>query len=136
MQVYLCGPIEGLPPYIFKAWREETTRKLVLQGILTKDPTRRLAFNAREYDTNLSKGTVAKDLNDIRNSNLVLANLKDRGGGLCWGSVSEITLAHYLGIPVITILEEGFHHPFIETFSTELYHDLDSALVAVREYAS
>jgi len=135
MKVYLCGPIEGLTPEEYNAWRTKATEYLFKFGIKTVNPARRLSFHSQVYNVNLSKRTVALDFMDIDGCDIVLANLKDRGDGKCWGSVAEITYASLTNKVVITVLEPGFKHPFIDTLSTELHSTLDEALRAVEVYA-
>jgi len=134
MTVYLCGAMEGLSQEEASMWRETATTFLATRGIKVKDPTRRKKFHDEPYSVNLAKKIVKLDLLDIEASTVVLANLKDRGKGKAWGSVCEVALAYKENKPVITVLEKGFHHPFIETFSTEVHHTLDAALEATLAY--
>jgi len=143
MKVYLGGPIEGLPLDVVKEWRETATtfyqnwfleRASSNPYVKTIDPCRRKAFHDEPYSSNLAHRIVQLDTNDIANSDLVLCNLKDRGQGKCWGSVMELVIAKQLGKPVITILEEGYHHPFVEVYSTEIHHTLEDGLNASLGY--
>lgn len=139
--VYLCGPMEGISEELAKEWRA-TARNFYYKLLLDEpflyidvlDPCRRKAFHAEPYSTNLANKIVKLDVTDISRSNLVLCNLKDRGAGKAWGSVMELVEAYHMGKPVITVLEEGFHHPFIEVYSTEIHHTLEDALNASLGY--
>jgi len=142
--VYLGGPIEGLPLHEVIKWRKEAADFYFkkLQGdphidapwVKTIDPCRRKAFHDEPYSENLAKKIVQLDTDDIARSDLVLCNLKDRGAGKAWGSVMELVIAHQLGTPVITILEEGFNHPFVRVYSTEIHHTLEDGLNASLGY--
>jgi len=76
-------------------------------------------------------GIVARDRYDVRNSNLVLANLLDPPGrGI--GTSVEFGWADAFGTPVITVMEEEgnpYDHPFIRGLSgtigcSEIRHGL------------
>jgi hypothetical protein len=134
MTVYLCGPMEGLTQEQAAGWRKTATDFYTLFSITVKDPTRRKKFHDEPYSYNLAKRIVKLDLDDIASSSLLLVNLKDRGEGKAWGSLCELALGYQQGKTIITILEEGFNHPFVETFSTELHHNLSSALDASLAY--
>lgn len=105
-----------------------------LDFVATIDPCRRKKFHDEPYSENLARRIVQLDTDDIRRSDLVLCNLAARGQGKAWGSVMELVIAQQLGKPTITILEEGFNHPFIRVFSTELHYTLQSGLNASLGY--
>jgi hypothetical protein len=145
MKVYLCGAMEGVSEEQANGWRSYVARFYLgvpptspfhlTRPVTVLDPCRRKKFHSQPYSVNLAKKIVALDLLDIKTCDIVLANLKDRGAGHAWGSVSEIALASEVyHKPIITVLEAGFHHPFIETFSTEMHTDLDQALEATLAY--
>jgi len=134
MTVYLAGSIEGISLVEAMEWRETATNFLVDHGIKTLDPTRRKKFHDQEYSKNLANKIVRMDMNDIQNSNVVLMNLKDRGRGKAWGTICELILANQQGKTIIVVLEEGFKHPFIDVFATEIHHTLESALDATLAY--
>ena len=133
--VYLAGPIEGVPYEVHTGWRKTATQFLKTKGIITLDPCRRIGFHQGAMTPNLVKRIVKMDLQDISNSTVVLANLtRAAGAGRCWGSVSEIAHAHTKNKIIITIMEEGDRHPFIEFYSTEIHYTLHDALEAVTFY--
>ncbi len=134
MTVYLCGPMEGISTEEATKWRETATNFFAVHSIGVKDPTRRKKFHDEAYSTNLAKKIVRLDMNDIADSFILLVNLKERGKGKAWGSVMELALASQQGKPIITVIEEGFRHPFIETLSTEVHQTLEEALTATLSY--
>jgi nucleoside 2-deoxyribosyltransferase len=134
MTVYLAGPIEGVSLEEATKWRETATSFLNRKGINTLDPTRRKKFHDQPYSNNLAKKIVRMDLNDIVESDLVLMNLKDRGNGKAWGTICELILAYNEGKTIVVVLEEGFKHPFVDVFATELHHTLEDALEATLAY--
>lgn len=140
-KVYLCGAIEGLTEEESTGWRKYATSFFINKfygkhapSIGTLDPCRRKKFHDEPYSQNLANRIVQLDTTDIERSDLVLCNLMARGQGKAWGSVMELVIAKQFNKPVITVLEEGFNHPFIRVYSTELHHDLDSALNASLGY--
>ena len=134
MTVYLAGPIEGISLKEATEWRETATSFFHGHQIHTLDPTRRKKFHDQPYTFNLARKIVQLDLQDIRNSNVVLLNLRARGKGKAWGSICELALASQQGKTVITVLEPGLVHPFVEVLSTEIHSTLEDALEATLAY--
>jgi nucleoside 2-deoxyribosyltransferase len=134
MTVYLAGPIEGVSLEEATKWRETATSFLNKEGISTLDPTRRKKFHDQPYSINLAKKIVKMDIDDIRNSQVVLMNLKDRGQGKAWGTICELMIAQGQLKTIVVVLEEGFKHPFVDVFATELHHTLEDALEATLAY--
>jgi nucleoside 2-deoxyribosyltransferase len=134
MTVYLCGAMEGLTEEQAKVWRETATTLLNQKGINVLDPTRRKKFHDQPFSHNLSRRIVSSDFWDIDKSKVILVNLKERNEGKCWGSISEITYAWMKNKVIILILEDEYYHPFLETFYTEKYGNLEEALSAVEKY--
>jgi len=133
--------MEGIPVELSRGWRTAAssfyerysdTDARFQANVL--DPCRRKAFHDEPYSENLARRIVQLDTDDIARSDLVLCNLKDRGAGKAWGSVMELVIAKGLYKPVITVLEEGFNHPFIRVYSTEIHHTLEDALNASLGY--
>jgi nucleoside 2-deoxyribosyltransferase len=134
MTVYLAGPIEGVSLEEATKWRETATSFLNKEGIDTLDPTRRKKFHDQPYSINLAKKIVKMDIDDIRNSQVVLMNLKDRGQGKAWGTICELMIAQGQLKTIVVVLEEGFKHPFVDIFATEIHHTLEDALEATLAY--
>lgn len=134
MTVYLAGPIEGVSLEEATKWRETATSFFFGHKIPTLDPTRRKKFHDQPYSRNLANKIVRMDLNDICESNVILMNLKDRGAGKAWGTICELILAYNEGKTIVVVLEEGFKHPFVDVFATELHHTLEDALEATLAY--
>jgi len=132
--VYLGGAIEGLSIEEAAEWRETATKFFSDAGISTIDPCRRKKFHDEPYSENLARRIVQLDTIDIERADLVFCNLLVRGSGKAWGSVMELVIAKHLNKTTITILEEGFEHPFIRVFSTELHRSLRSGLVSSLRY--
>jgi nucleoside 2-deoxyribosyltransferase len=134
MTVYLAGPIEGVSLEEATKWREIATAFLKYRNINTLDPTRRKKFHDQPYSINLAKKIVRMDMNDIQESDVVLMNLKDRGQGKAWGTICELIIAQSHSKTIVVVLEEGFQHPFIDVFATEVHHTLEDALEATLAY--
>ena len=125
--------MEGLQAGEMKGWREHA-RALLPALFHVLDPTRRPAYGDQPYSPNLDRRTVAQDLLDIDHSHFMLVNLKDRGAGLCWVSLAEMMYGWQNGKVIFTVIEEGYNHPFVNTMSTEVHHDLESAIESLRYY--
>ena len=134
MIVYLAGPIEGIPFEQAKGWRETATSFFKEHGVTTLDPTRRKQFHDQPYSYDLAKKIVRLDVNDIHQSHVVLLNLKERGQGRAWGTICEMVIAASRDRAVIAVLEEGFKHPFVDVFCTEIHHTLEDAMKATLAY--
>lgn len=136
-RVYLAGPMEGLTIEQMTEWRKKATRRLVDRNIQVLDPCRREAFHAPDENlTAMSRRIVFLDELDIRQSRVVLMNLSqmDELKLRCWGSICELTYAYHLGIPVVLVLPKETQHPFVLTYATEIYTNLDEAIDAVSAY--
>ncbi len=134
MTVYLAGSIEGIPLEEATKWRETATSFFRGHRINTLDPTRRKKFHDQSYSINLAKKIVKMDIDDIGRASTVLMNLKDRGAGKAWGTICELMIAHGQLKTTIVVLEEGYHHPFIDCFATEIHHTLEDAMEATLAY--
>jgi len=134
MTVYLAGSIEGIPLEEATKWRETATNFFNQHYIKTLDPTRRKKFHDQPYSINLAKRIVKSDIDDIREASVVLMNLKDRGQGKAWGTICELMIAQGHLKTIIVVLEEGFQHPFLDCFATEIHHTLEDAMEATLAY--
>lgn len=118
----------------------DSVKKLKELGFDTIEKLQELGFDKVKRETSLEtfsrlKRIVAQDLIDIRNSDLILVNLKDSEPGKKWGSVMEVALAWEWGKPIIAIVDsQQFKHPFIYTMCTEVHYNLEDAIEAVKEY--
>lgn len=132
--VYLAGSIEGISWEEATKWRNECKYYLDEHEIDCLDPCRRVSFvnsDERHADARIFKA----DLQDIRYSSVILANLSDRIPGRKWGTVCEIAHAHTKNKIIIVIMDKDqFHHPFITQYATEIHYSQESALKAVKEY--
>jgi nucleoside 2-deoxyribosyltransferase len=134
MTVYLAGPIENISLEEATKWRETATSFFRGHRINTLDPTRRKKFHDQSYSINLARKIVKMDIDDIRKASTVLMNLKDRGAGKAWGTICELMIAHGQLKTIIVVLEEEYHHPFIDCFATEIHHTLEDAMEATLAY--
>jgi hypothetical protein len=127
--------MEGVPEDIMTGWRNQATQFLARSSIKTLDPCRRKKFHEGEMTPNLVKRIVKMDLQDISNSTVLLINLtKAAGANRCWGSIAEMAHAHTKNKIIITIMDKGDRHPFVEFYSTEIHYSLETALEAITFY--
>lgn len=122
--VYLCGPMEAVSVEESRGWREIAISKLSDCCVLL-DPCRRVhTFEARQM-----KRIFELDLRDIRDSDIVLANLNLMHDKPSHGTAQELFYAHYiLRKPVIAFKSELTKlHPFIENTTTEWRSTVEKA---------
>jgi nucleoside 2-deoxyribosyltransferase len=136
-KVYLAGPMEGLTHEQMTGWRNYVKTSEKLKGRIL-DPCDREAFhNELSGDLlNRARRITHLDQLDIRRSRVVLMNLQqmDELKLRCWGSICELTYAYHQGIPVVLVLPKPTDHPFVLTYATEIYTDLDAAIKATETY--
>jgi len=136
--VYLAGGIEGLTYEEATTWRNYVKSSLIPCNIDCLDPTRRTSFieNKSTFTLTNNSGRIFKsDLQDIHYSSVILADLRDSMAGKKWGTVCEIAHAHTKNKIIICIMDaDQFEHPFIVQYATEIHHNINSAIEAVKEY--
>jgi hypothetical protein len=133
--VYLAGAIEGLTYEEMTGWRNYVTESLILEGIDTLDPTRRISYHDQKDKSYAAARVVKHDFQDIHYSSVIFADLRNSTPGRKWGTVCELAHGHTKNKIIIVVTdEEQFKHPFIEFYATEIHHNLDDAIEAVKTY--
>lgn len=141
--VYLCGPITGLPLAEATGWRRAVTA--ALEGeVLVIDPTRDAPDTERRYDSASTRGlsaarllhgklTVARDHFDIRRSNLVFACFLG-AKAVSIGAVGEIFWANAMRKPIIVVREDDnpHNHDMLNELAGWIFNDLEAAIEQVR----
>jgi len=140
--VYTAGAMEHVSTSDMMDWREYVDQALQEFDIKCLHPTRRIPLHLSEnYDDadistyNKLKRIEAQDMLDIKNSKVILADLRDSMPGKKWGTVMEVAKAKEWGKVIIVLVDPGqFKHPFIYTYATEVHYDLQEAIEAVLDY--
>jgi hypothetical protein len=138
--VYTAGAMEHVSEQDMLGWRGQVEDFLADYYIDCLHPTRRVPIHSEARDNDLStfnrlKRIEAQDMLDIKNSKVVLADLRDSMPGKKWGTVIEVAKASDWGKIVIVLVDpEQFKHPFIYTYATEVHYDLQEAMDAVLSY--
>lgn len=135
--IYLAGAIEHISKEDMHGWRDVATLKFNRADIEVLDPTRRAAAHVNDGDATFNKmhRIVQQDLQDISQSRVLLADLRDSQPGKKWGTVMEVALAHRDRRVVVVLVDKGqFKHPFIYTMATEVHYDLNDAINACIDY--
>jgi hypothetical protein len=141
--VFLCGPITGIPPAAATAWRLRATKALAGDAHII-DPTRDV-LDAKRQSTDAAgqplsvermlhgKRTVARNLFDVRRSDLVMACFLGTES-VSIGAVGEIFWAHVFSIPVVLVREIGnvHNHDMLNELAGWIFEDLDTAIATVR----
>ncbi len=122
MTIYLSGPIMDEEAGVSRIWRTEAKR-LLGKYFRILDPMRR-NFEDRKVDS--SNEIVEFDLQDVRESNIILVNYCKASIGT---AMEVFYAAHDLGKFVITFSPFKFEEcsPWIVRFSTKILPSLESA---------
>lgn len=121
MQIYLAGPMGGVPLHKARGWRDYIARTLIDQGHTVFDPTASLVNKIKTGDTIAAsydivgvrtKDTFNIDLYQLRNSDVVIANLKE-WNPKSFGTAFEFGVAWSFGIPIICIPGDKAENPFV-----------------------
>jgi len=128
-RIYLCGPIMDCKGGETKDWRTRAKERLAGRFILL-DPMRR-SFRDNEIDS--SNEIVEFDLQDIRDSDLVLVNYSKPSVGT---SMEVFYASHDLGKFVVAFSPQEFKNcsPWMVRFCTKITPDLDSALAYIERH--
>lgn len=142
MLVYLAGPINGRTWQEATEWRREARHALQRYEIRCLSPLRdkeHLIANGpilqHTYDEPLSNapGIVARDSNDVRRCDMVLANFLG-ASKVSVGTCYELAWAWAWGKPVCVVMESGnlHEHPFVTQCAGFVVRDLPTAIEIVR----
>ena len=124
--IYLCGGINGLSDSDATDWRQAT--KNILGGNFNYlDPMRR-DYRGRELDPGIAEEIVDGDLEDIRESDFILA-MADRPS---WGTAMEIHFAASIGKPVIVVCSSSKPSPWLRHHATRVVPSLYGAWSVLR----
>lgn len=95
-QVFLCGPIRGVTREESLGWRKKATRYLSSKFEVVH------ALRGREKEETFTdyRAAVIRDLNDIKNSDILLVNDTLQGCSMI-GTSMEIFYANQQNIPII-----------------------------------
>lgn len=133
--IYLAGSIEGISDTLAKGWRDDATKFFATKDIKVWDPTRRISYRDSPQDLNAQRRIVKMDLQDIANSSVVIANLRDTCPGKKWGTLMEVAHAHTKNKIIIVWLDQDqWVHPFVGFYATEIHYNLADAMEAAAEY--
>jgi nucleoside 2-deoxyribosyltransferase len=136
-KIYLCGPISGLTLTEANARRLEFMElfpsdlvRLVdpLRGKYRADDGKPIGSSGFSRNGFNDKSIVKRDRNDVLTCDLVLADFRN-SKKVSIGSMVEFGWADAMGIPIITVMDEGdFHdHAFVHQLSTHVVDDPEDA---------
>ncbi len=134
--IYTCGPMEDVSRATMNGWRADLERAFFGRGVKILHPTRRASIHEiGEQDPNIQRSIVKMDLQDISDTSVVLADLRDSSGGKRWGSVCEIAHAHTKNKIIIVVMDpEQKNHPFITFYATEIHRSMEDGIEACKKY--
>jgi nucleoside 2-deoxyribosyltransferase len=133
MKVYLAGKMEAITLEEAQKWRNKVKAILEPHNIKTLDPCRRI----HNFEDRYLKRIFELDLLDIRNADVIIADLENIGETPSHGTAMELFYANYmLEKPVIGFRSfKGKKHPFIEQVVTEFVSTPERACeVLLEEY--
>jgi nucleoside 2-deoxyribosyltransferase len=123
--VYLCGPMEFVSETEGKEWRYIAELFLNSNGVNTLNPYRR----KHSFEMSEMKRIFELDLRDIRECDIVLANLSTMDKLPSHGTAQELFYAHYvMHKQVIAFRPKCTRlHPFIECTTTDWASSVEDA---------
>ena len=121
--IYLAGPMEHVSTEEAKGWRSTATHLLAHSSNIL-NPCRRIHAFQPKY----MKRIFELDLRDIRESDLILANLNNPAIPKHGTAMEVFYAAYVLKIPVVAFKEDNTTiHPFFESLVTEWRSSVDKA---------
>ena len=128
-KIYLCGPIMDEVDGMARAWRAVATKKLCKEFTVL-DPMRR-NFKDREVDS--SNEIVEFDLQDVRDSDIVLVNYSKNSIGT---SMEVFYASHDLGKFVVAFSPFSFKDcsPWMIRFCTKILPTLEASVLYIHEH--
>jgi nucleoside 2-deoxyribosyltransferase len=134
--VYLCGAITGDPETF--SWRDDVAEELdFLFDIARLNPLRGKdlsTIKGNDYTSNIPGHVfVTRDLNDIRNADIMLCNFLIIPDRQMIGSLIEIGYAYSLGIPILVVANDPMitEHPFIKYVALEIAESIHDAVETI-----
>lgn len=127
--VYLCGPMEYVSKEEADGWRD-IAKKILGHECNLLDPCRRIhTFKPAEMKT-----IFEMDLRDIRESDLILADLSNPAVPKNGTAMEVFYAAYVLRIPVIAFKPNPTSiHPFFESLVTRWRSDVSKACETILE---
>ena len=117
MIFYLGGAINGCTDEEANGWRERAANELLLNNHEYRDPMAR-DYRGREMEPGISKEIVRGDLQDIRESDVLLMNCPRPS----WGTAMEIYAGWGLQKRIIVVLPEDVDpSPWLIEHSTYMH---------------
>ncbi|MAE82216.1 MAG: hypothetical protein CMB80_05750 [Flammeovirgaceae bacterium] len=146
MKVYLAGPIGGLTYEESVGWREDAAEELRLVGIGSFNPMRFKGFlagkgviapradNLPESVWTKAKALTARDLGDIRRSDMVLAYMPPMDRERT-GTILEIGYAYPKTPCVLVTTDMEFaNHPMVSEMVMATVPTIEEGIQIVKEY--
>lgn len=139
---YLAGQIRGLTYEEGQDWRDYVKNQLKDYGIDGYSPLRTKQFlsgfgkleGSYEHEPlSSSKGLFTRDMNDVRTSDAIIANVMNMTSASI-GTSMEIMAGHIYKIPIVLVMEEGniHYHPFITESVGYIVDNLDDGLDIIK----
>lgn len=133
--IYLAGPISGLSWEQATEWRTDLTKRFKEASTgrinyITLSPLRGKEYlkyekdikdSYADYTMSTPKAITERDLNDVRRSDLIIANFLG-ATKVSIGTVFEIGAARALNIPIILIIEDPINMNFLNLESVSIAH--------------
>jgi len=125
--VYLAGPIDDVSAPDAVGWRQTTIKMLAERKINAFNPV--LAYGISKMDKHAMQQIAAIDRNAIKECDVVIANLDEKG--LAFGTIREIEYARSLGKRVIVVHPK----PLLSAFAhdVEVVVDLTDAVSRLKD---
>lgn len=139
--VYLCGPISGLSWHDTMWWREHASAELEKAGIKALSPLRRKDFledeksikNSYNHPFGTADFIVTRDRFDVKNCDVVLANLLD-AKTVSIGSMIEFGWASAYDKPIVAVMKKGdiHRHAIADKCCSIIVGGIDEAIMVTK----
>jgi len=118
------------------AWRKDVEKRYLGSSIFVKNPLRGKSLCDMKNRIFKPREIVLRDLNDIDQSDLVLANIPKKRYSLMWGSPCEIMYAFLKNIPVIVVTddEEVRVHYWLVHQCVAFFDNLEESLEYIEKF--
>ena len=140
LTIYLAGRMSGLSKEDYSSWRDKISNKLYLHAdilgasIQVINPADYFDFN--DMDRHLEKEVMQFDLNMVRQSDIVIANVDGISKSI--GTAIELYEANRLNIPVIAYTEceevNNSIHPWIENCLSTVQMGMDELIEYIKNF--
>jgi nucleoside 2-deoxyribosyltransferase len=134
--IYLCGPINHIPPEKAMTWRKAAARILTKDGMIVLDPCAGKDLFAANVNTTAytPEYIVERDLAMIDSADILLVDVSRDCP--CWGSAMEVRYAYERGKEIYTWGRFAMESYWVRYHATKRFPSFVQALSYLRKGAA